>query len=56
MYKLSSDSTGSSDGNFVPEAIKKWIYVGRVRVHTHDVRALTVAVPINHEGMFFCLG
>ncbi|XP_020571588.1 U3 small nucleolar RNA-associated protein 4 homolog [Phalaenopsis equestris] len=26
-----------------------WIYVGYVRVHTHDVRALTVAVPISSE-------
>lgn len=43
---------GSSDGKFVPEAIKKWIYVGYVRAHTHDVRALTVAVPISHEGRF----
>lgn len=30
--------------------MKKWIYVGHVRAHTHDVRALTVAVPIAHEG------
>ncbi|KAG8377549.1 hypothetical protein BUALT_Bualt08G0044700 [Buddleja alternifolia] len=51
LYKLSSDSTGTSDGNFIPEAIKKWIYVGHVRVHTHDVRALTVAVPISHEDL-----
>ncbi|KAI3465249.1 hypothetical protein Pfo_021912 [Paulownia fortunei] len=49
LYKLSIDAIGSGDGNYIPEAIKKWIYVGYVRVHTHDVRALTVAVPINHE-------
>ncbi|KAI3460141.1 hypothetical protein Pfo_016804 [Paulownia fortunei] len=49
LYKLSSEAVGSSDGKFVPEAIKKWIYVGYVRAHTHDVRALTVAVPISHE-------
>ncbi|KAJ6685796.1 WD REPEAT-CONTAINING PROTEIN PCN [Salix purpurea] len=29
--------------------LKKWIYVGYVRAHTHDVRALTVAVPISRE-------
>ncbi|KAL0366286.1 UNVERIFIED_CONTAM: WD repeat-containing protein PCN [Sesamum radiatum] len=49
LYKLSSESVGSSDRKFVPEAIKKWIYVGYVRAHTHDVRALTIAVPISHE-------
>ncbi|KAK4478315.1 hypothetical protein RD792_017604 [Penstemon davidsonii] len=49
LYKLSSDAVGSSDEKFVPEALKKWIYVGYVRAHTHDVRALTVAVPISHE-------
>ncbi|MBA0828282.1 hypothetical protein Goarm_012975 [Gossypium armourianum] len=30
--------------------MKKWVYVGNVRAHTHDVRALTVAVPISSEG------
>ncbi|KAL2471554.1 Transducin family protein/WD-40 repeat family protein [Abeliophyllum distichum] len=48
LYKISSDAT-SSDGKFVSDPIKKWIYVGYVRAHTHDVRALTVAVPISHE-------
>lgn len=28
---------------------KKWVYVGYVRAHTHDVRALVVAVPISRE-------
>ncbi|KAK4428676.1 WD repeat-containing protein PCN [Sesamum alatum] len=51
LYKLSSDAVGSGDGYFMPEAIKKWIYVGYARVHTHDVRALTIAVPISHEDM-----
>lgn len=32
--------------------MKKWIYVGHVRAHTHDIRALTVAVPICREGTF----
>ncbi|KAL2489145.1 Transducin family protein/WD-40 repeat family protein [Forsythia ovata] len=49
LYKISSDAVGSSDGKFVSDPIKKWIYVGYVRAHTHDVRALTVAVPISHE-------
>ncbi|KAL7085331.1 hypothetical protein ACP275_14G275900 [Erythranthe tilingii] len=57
LYKLSSDAIGSSDaivssdGKFVPEAVKKWIYVGYVRAHTHDVKALTVAIPISHEDL-----
>lgn len=33
--------------------MKKWVYVGYVRAHTHDVRALAVAVPIAHEGQLF---
>ncbi|KAG8390975.1 hypothetical protein BUALT_Bualt01G0139700 [Buddleja alternifolia] len=49
LYKLSSDEVGYGDGKFVHDAIKKWIYVGYVRAHTHDVRALTIAVPIGHE-------
>ncbi|XP_020548323.1 U3 small nucleolar RNA-associated protein 4 isoform X2 [Sesamum indicum] len=51
LYKLSSESVGSRDRKFVPEVIKKWIYVGYVRAHTHDVRALTIAVPISHEDL-----
>ncbi|KAL2529513.1 Transducin family protein/WD-40 repeat family protein [Forsythia ovata] len=53
LYKLSSDAAGSCDGNFVSDAIKKWIYVGYVRAHTHDVRSLTLAVPISHEDDVF---
>jgi U3 small nucleolar RNA-associated protein 4 len=30
---------------------EKWVYVGGKRTHTHDVRALTVAFPINNEGI-----
>ncbi|KAK6130813.1 hypothetical protein DH2020_035454 [Rehmannia glutinosa] len=52
LYKLSSEAVGSSDRKFVPDAVKKWIYVGYVRAHTHDVRALTVATPISHEGVY----
>lgn len=33
----------------------KWVYVGYVRAHTHDVRALAMAVPISCEGLIFFL-
>ncbi|KAJ1396928.1 WD40/YVTN repeat-like-containing domain superfamily [Sesbania bispinosa] len=46
LYKLSSPSE-SSDG--INSAMKKWTYVHYIRAHTHDVRALTVAVPISQE-------
>ncbi|KAH6781137.1 Transducin family protein / WD-40 repeat family protein [Perilla frutescens var. hirtella] len=50
LYKLSSEAVGSGDETSIP-SIKKWIYVGYVRAHTHDVRALTLAVPISHEDL-----
>nr|KAJ0225452.1 hypothetical protein LSAT_V11C100000180 [Lactuca sativa] len=46
LYKASGDKSC--------EAIKKkckWVYVGYVRAHTHDVRALVVAVPISREDL-----
>ncbi|XP_058191471.1 WD repeat-containing protein PCN-like [Rhododendron vialii] len=49
LYTLSSETVGSGDGNSSAEVMKRWVYVGYVRVHTHDVRALTVAVPICQE-------
>ncbi|KAM1464197.1 hypothetical protein ACFXTO_043889 [Malus domestica] len=49
LYKLSSATVGSSDDKSSSEVTKKWIYVGLVKAHTHDVRALTVAVPISRE-------
>ncbi|XXG56848.1 hypothetical protein AAC387_Pa03g4158 [Persea americana] len=49
LYKLFSDSLESGDGNSFAEVIKKWVYVGYVRAHTHDVRSLAVAVPISSE-------
>lgn len=52
LYKLSSDTLESGDGNSFAEVIKKWVYVGYVRAHTHDVRSLAVAVPISSEGLF----
>ncbi|KAJ4842742.1 hypothetical protein Tsubulata_027202 [Turnera subulata] len=43
LYKLSAETETSS------EVMKQWVYVGYVRSHTHDVKALTVAVPISRE-------
>ncbi|PQP93454.1 U3 small nucleolar RNA-associated protein 4 [Prunus yedoensis var. nudiflora] len=49
LYKLSSETVGSSDDKSSSNVMKKWIYVGLVKAHTHDIRALTVAVPISKE-------
>ncbi|XP_059287416.1 WD repeat-containing protein PCN-like [Lycium ferocissimum] len=49
LYKLSANEVGSHDGDISSVVMKKWVYVGYVRAHTHDVRALAVAVPIAHE-------
>ncbi|XP_027329918.1 WD repeat-containing protein PCN-like isoform X1 [Abrus precatorius] len=49
LYKLSSSQSVSSDGIHYPSMMKRWIYVHYVRAHTHDVRALTVALPISQE-------
>lgn len=51
LYKLSSETVGSSDDKSSSNVMKKWIYVGLVKAHTHDIRALTVAVPISREGL-----
>ncbi|PON91142.1 WD repeat containing protein [Trema orientale] len=48
LYKLSSETIESTDGDS-SNVMKKWIYVGYVRAHSHDVRALTMAVPISRE-------
>lgn len=48
LYKVSKDDSGTSK-NAVKEQVRKWVYVGYVRAHTHDVRALTMAVPICRE-------
>jgi U3 small nucleolar RNA-associated protein 4 len=47
LYTLSKSSN-----NVNSSTMKKWIHVKSVRSHTHDVRALTVAVPIIEEGLF----
>ncbi|KAG7593088.1 WD40 repeat [Arabidopsis thaliana x Arabidopsis arenosa] len=48
LYKLSGGTFKSQD--FKPSSAQKWDYIGCVRAHTHDIRALTVAVPISLEG------
>lgn len=55
LYKLSRDVSGSTDKKSSVRVIEKWVYVGYSRAHTHDVRALTVAVPISREGDVFVL-
>ncbi|KAL8155680.1 hypothetical protein AgCh_000907 [Apium graveolens] len=52
LYKLSRDVSRSSDEKSSVRVIEKWVYVGYSRAHTHDVRALTVAVPISREDTF----
>ncbi|KAJ4879834.1 transducin family protein / WD-40 repeat family protein [Raphanus sativus] len=48
LYKLAGGTFKSQDSK--PSSTKKWDYIGCVRSHTHDIRALTVAVPISSEG------
>ncbi|KAJ4980858.1 hypothetical protein NE237_031695 [Protea cynaroides] len=49
LYKCSGDKVESRNENNLPSDVMKWVYVGYLRAHTHDVRALTVAVPISRE-------
>ncbi|KAM7518428.1 hypothetical protein LguiB_017390 [Lonicera macranthoides] len=49
LYKISGDAIETNDDMSFSKVLKKWVHVGYVRVHIHDVRALTVAVPINQE-------
>lgn len=51
MYKLFTEASASSMDDSSIEMISKWVYARYVRVHTHDIRALTVASPICGEGM-----
>ncbi|KAI3904962.1 hypothetical protein MKW92_033049 [Papaver armeniacum] len=50
QYKLSSDTIESGSASSSTAVLKKWVYVGYVRAHTHDVRALTVALPSDGKG------
>lgn len=52
LYKVSTETVGSTDDTCSSKMMKKWVYVGYVRAHTHDVRALTVAIPISWEGLY----
>ncbi|XP_078441762.1 WD repeat-containing protein PCN-like [Wolffia australiana] len=50
MYKLFTETSASSkDDSSSAETMTKWVYARYVRVHTHDIRALTVASPICSE-------
>ncbi|GAA0151247.1 hypothetical protein LIER_10006 [Lithospermum erythrorhizon] len=53
LYKLSSNPEGSNDGKLLSDG-KKWVYVCKVKAHTHDIRALTIAVPICQEVAGVC--
>jgi hypothetical protein len=41
LYKMSSSMIEK----------EHWVYVDYQKKHTHDIRALTVAVPISQEGL-----
>uniref|UniRef100_A0A1D1Z8K6 Cirhin n=2 Tax=Anthurium amnicola TaxID=1678845 RepID=A0A1D1Z8K6_9ARAE len=49
LYKLFTEASAASKDDLSVEMISKWVYVRNVRAHTHDVRALTVAMPICAE-------
>jgi hypothetical protein len=53
LYKASKDDFSSGNEKVAEEQTHKWVYVGRVRAHSHDVRALTMAVPVCKEGLCF---
>ncbi|XP_044475587.1 WD repeat-containing protein PCN-like [Mangifera indica] len=49
LYKVSNEAIGSIGDKSSLEVMKKWVCIGYVRAHTHDVRALTVVIPIGNE-------
>ncbi|GAA0186765.1 hypothetical protein LIER_34053 [Lithospermum erythrorhizon] len=49
LYKLSGNPDLSNDGKMLSEIVKKWVYVCKVKAHTHDIRTLTITVPICEE-------
>uniref|UniRef100_A0A803M2L7 Uncharacterized protein n=1 Tax=Chenopodium quinoa TaxID=63459 RepID=A0A803M2L7_CHEQI len=52
LYELSDDVLDSSHASKLSSAVRKtWVYVDSRSAHTHDVRALTVAVPISQEDL-----
>ncbi|KAK8619322.1 hypothetical protein V6N13_133286 [Hibiscus sabdariffa] len=50
LYKFSSEMIQSGNDKSSSELLKKWVFVSSVRAHTHDVRALIMAVPICSQG------
>lgn len=52
LYKLTEDDPNTGHASkLASEARKRWVYVDNKNVHTHDVRALTVVVPIIQEDL-----
>ncbi|XP_042384096.1 WD repeat-containing protein PCN-like isoform X1 [Zingiber officinale] len=49
LYKLTEEMSISEEKGICQEKLFKWIYVGYIRAHTHDVRALAMTVPISRE-------
>ncbi|ONK79691.1 uncharacterized protein A4U43_C01F9060 [Asparagus officinalis] len=49
LYKMANDPADCHEEDLSTENGNKWVPVDYKRVHTHDVRALTVAVPITNE-------
>lgn len=49
LYKASKDEFSDDNEKVAEEQTHKWVYVGYVRAHSHDVRALTMAVPVYKE-------
>uniref|UniRef100_A0ACD6A8W1 Uncharacterized protein n=1 Tax=Avena sativa TaxID=4498 RepID=A0ACD6A8W1_AVESA len=49
LYKASKDEFSDYNEKVAEEQTQKWVYVGYVRAHSHDVRALTMAVPVCEE-------
>ncbi|CAM0876068.1 unnamed protein product [Alopecurus aequalis] len=49
LYKASKDKFSDHNKMVSEDQTHKWVYVGYVRAHSHDVRALTMAVPVCKE-------
>ncbi|CAL9110435.1 unnamed protein product [Musa textilis] len=49
LYRLSTDMISSDKEELSKEQFVRWVYVGYIRAHTHDVRALAMAMPISRE-------
>lgn len=49
LYTRSSNTPGRDKVEPLIDHSHNWLYVGYIRAHTHDVRALAMAVPISSE-------